>query len=142
MISYEITSVTGWLMLVLLVAIIAYPFLLRAGFLGLARPFLARMRFHYWTSYILAGTLAIHILASTSSSLMATVNATGLYLATVALFLVIAQILLGRQLTSPKLTARRLMRRWHFWTMLTLVGFILAHVVLDSPMFQVLLAHR
>src|SRR5947209_15544344 len=129
MISYEITSVTGWLMLVFLVAIIAYPFLLRAGFLGPTKPFLVRMRFHYWMGYILAGTLCVHLLASMSKSLMATVNGTGLYLATVAMFLAAGQIWLGRQLTSPRLALRRLMRRWHLWTMLVLVGFILAHVV-------------
>jgi hypothetical protein len=142
MISYEITSVTGWLMLVFLVAIIAYPFLLRAGFLGLTRPFLVRMRFHYWLAYILAGVLCVHLLASMSKSMMAAVNGTGLYLATVAMFLVVVQIWLGRQLASPRLALRRLVRRWHFWMMLVLVGFILAHVVLDSPMLQVLLARR
>jgi hypothetical protein len=136
MLSYEITSVTGWLMLVLLVAIIAYPFLLRAGFLGLIQPFLVRMRPHYGMSYIFAGTLGLHLLGSMSPALMAVVNGTGLYFATGALFFVAVQIWLGRQLTLPRRASRRRMRRWHFWTMLVLVGFILAHVMLDSPIFQ------
>ena len=135
MISYEITSISGWLMLVFLLAIIAYPFLLRAGLLGLARPFLVRMRFHYWMGYTLAGVLGIHILVSMTGPLIVAANGTGLYMATAAMFLVVAQLWLGRQLTSSRLVARRLVRRWHFWMMLALVGFILAHVILDSPLF-------
>lgn len=136
MMAYEITSATGWLMLVLLVAIIAYPFLLRAGFLGLIQPFLGRMRPHYWISYIFVGTLGVHLLGSMSPALMAVVNSIGLYFATGALFFVVVQIWLGRQLTLPRRASRRRMRRWHFWTMLVLVGFILVHVMLDSSIVQ------
>lgn len=136
MISYALTSATGWLMLILLVAIVAYPFLLRAGLLGPSQPFLKRMRFHYWLGYIFAGTLGVHLLTSMSPALMAAVNSASLYAATAALVLVAVQIWLGSQLTSPRLALRRLMRRWHFWTMLALVGFILVHVALASPLFQ------
>lgn len=141
MILYEITSATGWIMLVLLVAIIVYPFLLRAGFLGPVQPFLARMRLHYWMGYIFAGMIGIHLLGSMSGPLMAAVNGIGLYLATAAMILTIVQIWLGRQLSSSRLAIRRLVRRYHFWTMLVLAGFVLAHIALDSPLF-LLLAHR
>lgn len=136
MISYEFTSATGWLMLVLLMAIAAYPFLLRVGLLGSRQPFLVRMRFHYWLGYIFAGTLGVHLLTSMSPALMAAVDSASLYAATAALILVVVQIWLGSQLTSPRLALRRLMRRWHFWTMLALAGFILVHVALASPLFQ------
>lgn len=137
MIDYAITSVTGWVMMVLLIAIIAYPFLLRAGFLGPIQPFLSRMRLHAWLAYSLGIALLIHIWFSMSSELALVVNTVGLYLATVAMFLVGAQILLGRTLSWPKLAQRRMVRRSHFWVMVGLVILILGHIVLDSAMLQV-----
>jgi hypothetical protein len=135
-----ITNVTGWLMIVLLAAIIAYPFLLRAGLLGPVQPFLGRMRVHAWMAYSFGIMLLVHLWFSMSGGLALVVNALGLYLATVAMLLAGLQIWLGRRLSWPKLAQRRQVRRWHFWVMLGLVAFILAHVVLDSPLFQVLLA--
>jgi uncharacterized membrane protein len=139
MIDYAITSATGWFMMVLLVAIIAYPFLLRAGFLGPMQPFLRRMRLHYWMGYGLGIALLIHIWFSMSGGAALVVNALGLYMATVAMFLVGIQVWLGRNLSWPKLAQRKRVRRWHFWVMLGLVVFILAHVMLDSVLIQVLL---
>lgn len=140
MIDYAITSVTGWLMMVMLGATITYPFVLRAGLLGPVQPFLRRMRLHYWLGYGLGIALLVHLWFSMSGGVALVVNALGLYLATVAMFLVGIQIWVGRNLSWPKLAQRRLVRRWHFWLMLGLVAFILAHVVLDSAMFQVLFA--
>ncbi|MBA2391902.1 MAG: hypothetical protein H0V70_04075 [Ktedonobacteraceae bacterium] len=137
MIDYAITSVTGWVMMVLLIAIIAYPFLLRAGFLGPIQPFLPRMRLHAWLVYSLGIALLIHIWFSMSSELALIVNTLGLYLATIAMFLVGAQILLGRTLSWPKLAQRRIVQRSHFWVMVGLVILILGHIVLDSAMLQV-----
>jgi hypothetical protein len=139
MIDFAITSVTGWLMMVLLVAIIAYPFLLHAGFLGPVQPFLRRMRFHYWMGYALGIALLIHLWFSMSGGVALVANALGLYLATVAMFLVGIQVWLGRNLSSPGLGQRRQVRRWHFWLMVGLVAFILAHVILDSALIQGLL---
>jgi hypothetical protein len=135
-----ITSATGWLMMALLAAVIAYPFLLRAGFLGPVQPFLQHMRLHYWLGYTIGCVLLVHLWFSMSGGLALVVNALGLYLATIAMFLVGVQITLGRRLSVPGLTQRKLVRRWHFWIMLGLVTFILAHVLLDSALFQVLLA--
>ena len=139
MFDLVITSATGWLMMVLLIALIAYPFLLRAGILGPVQPFLSRMRLHYWMGYTLGGALLIHLWFSMSGGTALMVNAVGLYLATVAMFLVGAQIWLGRTLSWPKLGQRRQVRRWHFWVMVGLVAFILAHVALDSALVQTLL---
>lgn len=139
MIDFMITSATGWLMMVLLSALIAYPFLLRAGFLGPIQPFLVRMRLHHWMGYTLGAAVLIHLWFSMSGGTALVVNAAGLYLATVAMFLIGAQIWLGRKLSWPKLAQRKKMRRWHFWVMLSLVAFILAHVALDSALIQTLL---
>lgn len=139
MLDFVITSATGWLMMVLLIVLIAYPFLLRAGLLGPIQPFLVRMRLHHWLGYILGGAVLIHLWFSMSGGAALVVNAIGLYLATVAMFLIGTQIWLGRKLSWPKLAQRRQVRRWHFWVMVSLVAFILAHVALDSTLIQVLL---
>lgn len=142
MIDLAITSATGWLMIVLLAVLIAFPFLLRAGLLGTIQPFLVRMRPHYWMGYTLGGALLIHLWFSMSGGLALIVNAVGLYLATIALVLVGAQIWLGRKLSWPRLVQRRQIRRWHFWVMIGLVILILAHVALDSALIQTLLLAR
>lgn len=142
MIDLVITSATGWLMIVLLIVLIVFPFLLRAGLLGPIQPFLVRLRPHYWMGYTLGGTLLIHLWFSMSGGLALVVNAVGLYLATIALILVGAQIWLGRKLSGPKLVRRRQVRRWHFRVMIGLVVFILAHVTLDSALIQTLLLAR
>ncbi|MDQ2715278.1 MAG: hypothetical protein M3Z08_10255, partial [Chloroflexota bacterium] len=95
---------------------------------------------HYWMGYSLGIAVLVHLWFSMSGGLALVVNAVGLYLATVALVLVGLQIWLGRRLSWPKLAQRREVRRWHLWVMLGLVAFILAHVVLDSALFQGLLA--
>ena len=140
MLDSIITSATGWLMMTLLVAIIPYPFLLRAGFLGPVQPFLRRMRLHSWMGYTLGITMLVHLWFSMSGGIALMVNAVGLYLATVAMLLVGAQIWVGRNLSWPKLAQRKRVRFWHFWLMVGLVAFILAHLVLDSPLVHGLLA--
>ena len=139
MVSYAITSTTGWVMIVLLVATILYPFLLRSGMLGPVQPFLKRMRFHAWLGYSLAGFLLVHVVASMSAGLANRTSALGLDLATVALLLIVGQVLLGRQLSWPKLSMRRVVRRRHFWVMIGIVAFVLGHVALDSGTIQALI---
>lgn len=138
--SYTVTSFTGWAMIALLAAIIAYPFLLRAGVLGPVQPFLQRMRPHYWMGYSLGLLFVVHLWVSMTGLLAAVVNTIGLYLATVAMFIIPAQILLGLRLRQPSLAQRRLVRRQHFWVMLGLLAFVLGHVILDSRLLQSLLA--
>lgn len=139
MLSYAITSATGWVMIVLLVATILYPFLLRSGILGPVQPFLKRMRFHYWLGYSIAGIVLVHVLVPMSAGLAGLTNVLGLDLATVALFLIFGQVVLGRQLSWPQLSMRRVVRRWHFWVMIGIVAFVLGHVALNSGTIQALL---
>lgn len=139
MLSYEITSATGWLLMVLLVATIIYPFLLRSGMLGPVQPFLKRMRLHYWLGYSIAGIVLVHLWIPMSAGLAGRVNAIGLYLASIALLLIFVQVSLGRRLSWPKLARRRVVRRWHFWVMLVVVAFVLGHIALNSGTVQMLL---
>ena len=139
MLAYSITSATGWVMMVLLIATILYPFLLRSGLLGPVQPFLKRMRFHYWLGYSIAGIVLVHVWIPMSAGLAGRVNAAGLYLATIALFLIFVQVSLGRRLSWPKLSVRRTVRRWHFWVMAGIVVFVLGHIALNSGSIQMLL---
>ncbi|HEV2654303.1 MAG TPA: hypothetical protein VGT82_05065 [Ktedonobacteraceae bacterium] len=138
--AYYITSVSGWVILGLLVATILYPFLLRSGFLGPVQPFLKRMRLHYWLGYSITALVIVHAWIPMSERLAGSVNALGLYLGTGALLLVFVQVALGRQLSWPKLSLRRVVRRWHFWVMVGLVAFVVGHIVLDSATIQGLIA--
>ncbi len=139
MIAAYITSVSGWVMLVLLIITVIYPFLLRLGVLGPVQPFLKRMRFHYWLGYIIATLVVIHAWISMSDRMARGVSETGLYLGTLALLLVFTQVLLGRRLSWPKLSVRPILRRWHFWVMIGIVMLASAHIVLDSQMLKMLL---
>jgi len=123
-------------MIVLLVATVLYPFLLRSGVLGPVQPFLKRMRLHYWLGYSIAGIVLIHVWVPMSADLIGRTSALGLDLATVALLLIFGQVMLGRQLSWPKLATRRVVRRWHFWVMIGIVVFVLGHVVLNSGTIQ------
>ena len=138
MLAYSITSVTGWVLMILLIATILYPFLLRRGLLGPVQPFLKRMRFHYWLGYSIAAIVMVHLWIPMSAGLAGKVNAAGLYLATAALILIFVQISLGRRLSWPKLSARRFVRRWHFWVMVGIMVFVLGHIVLNSTAIKII----
>ncbi len=132
MLLSTISSVTGWGLLVLLVATVAYPFVLRAGLLGPVQPFLKRMRLHYWLGYSIAGITLVHAWIAMSAGQIGRLNSTGLYLATLALLLLFVQVSLGRRLSFPKLPIRRVIRRWHFWVMIGIVTFIVGHILLNG----------
>jgi|SRR5215471_5346238 len=136
--AYFITSVTGWVLMALLLATIVYPFLLRSGLLGPVQPFFKRMRLHYWVGYSIAIIVLVHLWIPMSARLAGRVNAAGLYLAIVALILIYVQVSLGRRLSQPKLSMRRIVRRWHFWTMVGIVAFVLGHIALNSTTVQML----
>ena len=140
LLPYIVTSITGWLMMMLLIITIVYPFLLRKGVLGPVQPFLKRMRFHYWLGYSIAAIVLVHTLIPMSMGLAKGADAVGLDLATVAFLLTFVQVFVGRQLSWPKLSLRRVVRRWHFLVMIALVIFILGHIALNSGTLQMLLA--
>ena len=133
------TSVTGWVLIVLLITTIVYPFLLRRGWLGPVQPFLRRMRLHFWLGYSIASIGLLHAWVPMSAGFASRADALGLNLATGAWLLVLLQVGLGWFLSQPKLGPRRLVRRWHFWVMIGLAVLIIAHVGLNSGTLQMLL---
>jgi len=139
--DYTITSITGWLLIVLLVATIVYPFLLRGGVLGPVQPFLKRMRFHYWLGYGITGIILIHAWVPMNTGFAGHVNAIGLDLATGALFLVIILVIIGQFLSQPKLRQRRTLRQWHLWIMISLMLLVIGHLLLNSGTLQMFVLH-
>jgi hypothetical protein len=57
----------------------------------------------------------------------------GLYLATAALLLVLAQIVMGRVLLRLRGSTRLRLQKVHFWTMVTLLTLTTGHVLLNGP---------
>ncbi|HET9919534.1 MAG TPA: hypothetical protein VFQ30_06815 [Ktedonobacteraceae bacterium] len=140
MLFYYLTAGTGWLLIVLLASTILYPFLLRSGALGPVQPFLKRMQFHYWLGYAIIGMIVVHALLSLGQGLAESVNLPGLDLALAALCFALIQFILGLRLRWPKLTRRRIIRRWHFWVMVTIVALLLGHIALDSVTIHALMS--
>lgn len=135
--SLIIVSVSGWFLTVLFIMTSVYPFVLRSGWLGPVQPFLVRMRLHYWLGYSIAAITLVHAFLSMSGAIVRHINNTGLYLATVALLLICVQVVVGRRLSWPKLSLRRVVRRWHFWVMVAISVFVVGHVVLNSGVLQI-----
>jgi hypothetical protein len=59
-------------------------------------------------------------------------NMTGLWIATVALLLMLLQGALGLWLQDSKLVGRALMRSWHYWLMFGIVLLVGVHVWLNG----------
>jgi hypothetical protein len=98
----------------------------RATFARLA----LRMRPHYVVGY---GALAIAVAhVVTAGRSMSSADATGIWIGSLALLVLILQAFVGASLQAPG-AYRALLRRWHavaFWSALV---FALLHVVLDAP---------
>jgi hypothetical protein len=98
----------------------------RATFARLA----LRMRPHYVLGY---GALAIavaHVLTAGRS--MGSADATGIWIGSLALLVLILQAFVGASLQAPG-AYRAVLRRWHavaFWSAL---AFALAHAAIDAP---------
>ena len=63
---------------------------------------------------------------------MTRVNMSGLLFATIAVGLLILQVALGLLLKDRQLQTRKLIRRWHYWTMFALIFAVAAHVWLNG----------
>jgi hypothetical protein len=98
----------------------------RATFARLA----LRMRPHYVLGYGALAAAVAHVVTAGRS--MASADATGIWVGTIALLVLILQAFVGASLQAPG-AYRTMLRRWHavaFWSALV---FALAHVVFDAP---------
>lgn len=138
-----LSAVSGWLLLALLAATIAAPFLLRPGAAGRPpagvaaarpRPYLQRMRPHYRLGLTVPALALVHAWPSMAGGQARTLNAVGLYLATGAFLLTVAQALLGNQLrtTGAAAAGRRRLRRTHLSVMVGIAVLTVGHIVLNG----------
>lgn len=117
--------VTGWM------ALAAIPLAALAGWIlrRFARGrFGTRMRPHYVVGYAALALAVLHL--SFSMGAMAGADSTGIWLATIALFGLGWQALVGSNLQSPG-GYRAVLRRWHLGTFAAVVLFAIGHAMLN-----------
>jgi len=138
--SFFYTSASAWFASILIGVEILLPYLLRRTRLsealgvaqGYVKPYLQRMWPHYWAGYLLLLLSFVHASIAMNAGYMKRANRMGLWFATGALGLLFLQAALGLVLQDPKLEARRLVRRWHFWTMLAIAVAVAIHIWLNA----------
>ncbi len=140
MIAYLVSSVTGWIAVILAAFEIVLPYWLRrvSPIQDRATPgshpstYLGRMRPHYWLGYLLIALSLAHASAVMRTPL-GRANAKGIWAATGALALLLLQFWLGLYLQTAVGRSRQLVKRCHFWGMVSIAGLLILHIGLNAP---------
>jgi hypothetical protein len=136
-----ITSITGWIACVLIGLEVLLPYIFRRNrlsqWIGTASsatgaPYLKRLWPHYWLGYLLLLLGVVHTVVPLQAGHLRQWNMAGLWIATVALLLLLLQGALGLLLQGSKLTGRAQMRSWHYWLMFGIVLLVGVHVWLNG----------
>ncbi len=127
-----LTSISGWVVALLLPLTIAIP--LRHS--RVQRAILPALRPHFWLGYGIAVLAIAHAGIAAGLGVALRANATGVYLATGALLLVFLQLFLGLLLREPSLRRRPVVRRRHVWVMVGIVLLALGHIALNSALLH------
>jgi|SRR5579862_9714561 len=130
--DYLRTAFSGWGAAMLFASGLAMPFLLRPQ-PGAKTPFLRRMWSHYWLGYATFAVSFFHAWFAMSSGNMRGTDIPGVWIATVALLVILWQVGVGLMLRDPGQSNRRALRRTHFWTMTLVAGLIVVHIVRNRP---------
>ena len=130
--NYLQTALSGWAGVLLFGTVLALPYLLRR-MPGAKTSYLRRMWPHYWLGYVSFLVSFVHAWFAMRSGNMRGIDATGVWVATAALVVILWQIVVGLMLRDPVQSNRRALRRLHFWTMASSAGLIVAHIVLNRP---------
>ena len=125
------TAMTGWFAIVLLVAGISIPYLIRARRSGKAIP--VNLKAHYGLGMLIPAAAFVHAMVPMSAGRVGAYDSTGLMLATCALIALLWQAGLGLVLRASRGGDRINSRRLHFGTMLLIAALVAAHVVMNSP---------
>jgi hypothetical protein len=138
MILYLVSSLAARIAIVMCVVVILLPYGLRRNRvslgLGLAqerpRPYLYRLWPHFWLGYLILALSTVH--AGTVMMVSSRANRAGILAASAAFFLLLFEIVLGLSLKDGEVSARKSLRRVHFWTMLAFVGALAVHLWLNG----------
>jgi hypothetical protein len=130
--DYLETAFSGWAGVMLFGAGLAMPYLLRKAPQSRS-PYLRRMWPHYWLGYLAFLVSFVHAWFAMRTGNMRGINSAGVWIATVALFVILWQIAVGLMLRNPTEPNRRALRRTHFWTMASVAGLIVVHITLNRP---------
>ncbi|HEY7981540.1 MAG TPA: hypothetical protein VID19_08635 [Candidatus Eremiobacteraceae bacterium] len=141
--AFLLSDALGWSAVVLLIAAVALPYLLRptafARALGVAGSFtgalVERMRPHAWLGYAIIALSGLHAIAGLRGGLRG-IDAAGLWFAMIAFVLLCAQWLLGSRLMQRALEPRKRLRRWHFGAMVGACAAIFAHAFLNGALLR------
>jgi len=121
-------AVSGWIALALIPIAALGGWVLRRVRRG---RFALRMRPHYVLGYAAATFAAVHL--GTSLDGMAGAAALGIWSATLAFVAMLLQAFLGISLQAPG-AYRLILRRWHVATLVAILGLVVGHVALKSPL--------
>jgi hypothetical protein len=123
----SLSAAGGWAAVAAIpLAAVLGALLRRATFARLA----LRMRPHYAIGYGALAIALVHVVTAGRS--MGSADATGIWIGTLALLVLMLQAFVGASLQAPG-AYRAVLRRWHavaFWSAL---AFALAHTALDAP---------
>lgn len=130
-----LTSITGFIALSLIGVIALIPYSTRWINRSLAKAminFRGAMGVHQLFGFMALAIVILHMDASVGAGMMGRVNAMGLNLATVGLFVLFAQSIVGTMLRQSDPQTVLLWRRIHWCLMLGIVGLVAAHVYLNG----------
>jgi hypothetical protein len=128
--DYLQTAFSGWAGVLLFGSGLAMPYLLRRS-PGAKAPYPLRMWPHYWFGYLTFFASFAHAWFAMRSGNMGGMNLSGIWIATLALIVILWQNGVGLLLRDPTQSKRRALRRLHFWTMALVAGLIVLHVILN-----------
>lgn len=130
--EYLGTALNGWAGVMLFGAGLMMPYLLRSS-PAVKVPYMRRLWPHYWLGYLALIVSSVHAWLAMRSGNMRGISSSGTWIATIALLIMIWQILVGLMLRDPNQSNRRILRRTHFWTMTLVAGLIVGHIALNRP---------
>jgi hypothetical protein len=137
-----LTQSTGWIVVVLLGAVVVLPYMLRGGTLHPSAdrppPYLHRLWPHYWLGYTVAAVALVHGWLPMAGGWAGRTSADGLLLATAALAFSLVQVAVGSRLRSHRACRRPLLRRAHFWLMISLALLAAGHIALNGSTVRIL----
>jgi hypothetical protein len=134
--AFLVTSVSGFFAIYLVVFTACLPYLVRR--LRAPGGALQGMGLHYCIGYLVFGVLMLHMLVSMMAGMARGADLMGLNLATLALLLVMLQVMLGTTLLAGGRKSRPL-KALHLACMAGIVGLAVLHVALNSALVHGLL---